>query len=209
VSGRLSTSKIDEQLIGAIANGDIRPNEPLIEVDLASRFGVSRTLVRESLQRLSVDDLIVRRKRGWAVREHNSEEIRASYEVRAIIEGGAARLAATRATDADLAEIKRIYEVIVANTHDPSVRVELNQAFHGAIARAAGNEQLRQFAERQNRYYFNRRVAALYTADEYRKSAAGHLAILRMLEVHDPDGAETAARLHVDEALSVLVRLVP
>src|SRR3978361_1268708 len=80
-----------EENRGAIVEGKIRPNERLIEADLAERLEVSRTPVRESMQRLAADGLVISRRRGWAVREHSPQEIQEIYEVRAALEGYAAR----------------------------------------------------------------------------------------------------------------------
>src|SRR6266513_835967 len=78
-----TSDDVFERLRLAIVTGEIRPNTPLIEVDLAEALGVSRTPIRESLQRLAADELIVQRKRGWAVREYSPQEIQEAYEVRA------------------------------------------------------------------------------------------------------------------------------
>src|ERR1700728_2381464 len=88
-SGGLVAKPVDvyERIRLAIVSGDIRPNEPLIENDLAEALGVSRTPIRESLQRLAADDLIVTRKRGWAVKEYTTNEIRENFEIRSGLEG--------------------------------------------------------------------------------------------------------------------------
>ena len=81
-----------------IISGKIRPNSRLIEAELADFYDVSRTPVREALQRLYENKLINRIKSGWVVREYSLDEIKEIYEVRAALEGFAARLAAERAT---------------------------------------------------------------------------------------------------------------
>ena len=108
--GRTSTTsdEVYEKLRLAIVTGEIRPNAPLIEVDLANALNVSRTPIRESLQRLAADQLVVPRKRGWAVKEYSAQEIQESYEVRAALEGYAARLAATRASDGEIAAMRSL-----------------------------------------------------------------------------------------------------
>ena len=68
-----------------IVRGRLRPNERLIEAELADRLAVSRTPVRESLQRLAADGLVVSRRRGWVVYEHTPDEIREIYEIRSAL----------------------------------------------------------------------------------------------------------------------------
>src|SRR5438128_2769055 len=119
---------IYEALRRAIVTGEIRPNQPLIELDLAAQLGVSRTPVRESLQRLATAGLVVPRKRGWAVREFTTDEIRQNAEVRLALEGYAAGLAATRASAAQIAELKAIHEQRLAlRSSDEEMRVRTNR----------------------------------------------------------------------------------
>ena len=82
------------QLQRAIVQGQLRPNQRLIEAELAETLDVSRTPVREALQRLAFDGLVSRHRRGWVVREHGVDEIKDIYACRAALEGYAARLAA-------------------------------------------------------------------------------------------------------------------
>src|SRR5436190_22723903 len=92
------TEAIYEQLRSEIVRGQLRPNERLVEAEIAERLQVSRTPVRESLQRLAADGLVVSRRRGWVVYEHTIDQIRDIYETRIALEGYATRLAAERAT---------------------------------------------------------------------------------------------------------------
>ncbi len=99
--------KVYQSLRRMVLLGEIRPNERLVETELASRLQVSRTPVREALQRLASDGLIVSRLPGWVVYEHSPMEIRDLYEARVALEGYAARLAALRAPGQ---EVERIAE---------------------------------------------------------------------------------------------------
>ena len=93
------TSDAYHRLRTEIIQGKIRPNERLIAADLAERLAISRTPVREALQLLASEGLVVGVKRGYVVRDHTAAEIRQIYEVRAALEGMAARLVAERAND--------------------------------------------------------------------------------------------------------------
>src|SRR5699024_7509254 len=120
------------------------------------------TPVREGLQRLSADGLLVRRKRGWAVREFTPVEIRENYEVRAALEGLAARFAAERGTDEELQHIMALHEG--RQSLDPSQsgqRLSTNRNFHDAIFAAAHNDRLRHMIHLAGNFYLTRRVAIL------------------------------------------------
>lgn len=83
----LLADDVHRQLREDILLGWLRPRDHLVEVDLADRLQVSRTPVRESLQRLAADGLIVSHRRRWVVYEHTLAEIADIYEVRMALEG--------------------------------------------------------------------------------------------------------------------------
>ena len=192
-----------------IVHGVLRPNERLVEVELAERLGVSRTPVRESLQRLVLEGLVRRNRAGWVVHEHSPEEIRAIYEVRAALEGYAAFLAAGRATEEELAALDAIYPAgDEAFELEPDLQVELNERFHDGVIAAAGNPRLLQLSRAGRQYYFNHRIARRYDAEETRRSIDGHRRILAALVRGDAAAAEAQAREHVDYALAIVLTKV-
>jgi len=200
-----------ERLREDIVTGRARPNERLIEVELADRLQVSRTPIREGLQRLAAEGLVVSRRRGWVVLEHTGAEIRQIYEARAALEGYCARLAAERATEAQLKDIASVHrgdpKRIVKSSRQHLV--EVNDRFHDAIIAAAHNERLADMIRRNRTYYFTFRIAQLYTDDEADASIAGHRAIVRALLQHDSNRAEREMRAHIDLALAVILAKLP
>jgi len=194
-----------ERLREAILTGRARPNERLIEAELADRLQVSRTPIRESLQRLAAEGLVVSRRRGWVVLEHTSVEIREIYEARAALEGYCARLAAQRATDAQLKEIASLHHPKRNLKSSRQHLVEINDGFHDAILAAAQNERLADMIRRNRTYYFTFRIAQLYSDEEADASIAGHQAIVRALLQRDANRAEREMRAHIDLALAVIL----
>jgi DNA-binding GntR family transcriptional regulator len=198
------STEVYESIRRSIVEGEIRPNERLIEAELAERLDVSRTPVRESMQRLATDGLVISRRRGWVVREHSPQEISEIYEVRAALEGYAARLAAERATDDEIAEIVRIHVTYVAELENTSRDhlLEHNDEFHDAVIRASKNARLAEQIVRNTAFYFVHRIAGFWSDDEVRVSIAGHQELVDALVARDPDAAERAARLGVLSGLS-------
>lgn len=187
-----------------IVRGVLRPNEPLVEDEIAERLTVSRTPVRESLHRLATDGLIVSRRRRWLVYEHGPEEIREIYETRAALEGYAARLACERADDAQLAAIAAARERIAAPASgDDGVR--LNEYFHDLIVDAARNTRLARLIRQGRVYFFNYRIATLYTADEVAEYARQHLGLIDAVCARDAAAAEALTREHVAHALHLII----
>ncbi|MFV0281173.1 MAG: GntR family transcriptional regulator [Rhodoblastus sp.] len=198
-TGALTVDDVYERLRLAIVTGELRPNEPLIELDLAEALKVSRTPVRESLQRLGVEGHATPRKRGWAVREYSSAEIEQNFEVRTALEGYAARLAATRASADELALIDAVqHERDLAHAPTIEFRVASNRAFHDAIIAAAHNERLSEAIFRAGQFYFNQRIAGLTTEGEFKANQADHGRVVRALAARDAAGAEEAMRAHIE-----------
>ena len=201
------TREAYERLRAEIVRGEIRPNQRLIAADLAERLEISRTPIREALQLLESDGLVEVAKRGYVVREHTSEEIREIYEVRAGLEGMAVRLAAERATDAQLQAIVDLHadDTTLANSARDHL-VEVNAAFHDAIVQAAGNARLERLIRANSEHFFNHGIAQLYSDEEARASVTGHGEIVAALTARDGDAAERAARRHVLQALEATLR---
>jgi DNA-binding GntR family transcriptional regulator len=192
----------------AIVLGNMRPNERLVESELATALKVSRTPVREGLQRLAAEGLIRSVRRGWVVRELSLDEVREIYEVREALEGFAARLAAQRAT---LAHLRKLEQIIERRNRTPVPQrrrelVSTNDLFHQTVFRASGNERLCREIVRTSEYYFNMRVASLYTDEEMAASACQHSDLVEALRNHDRDRAEQITRDHVRDALAAILR---
>ncbi len=198
------STEVYESIRRSIVEGEIRPNQRLIEAELAERLDVSRTPVRESMQRLAADGLVLSRRRGWVVREHSPQEIRDIYEVRAALEGYAARLAAERATDEEIAEIVRIHETYIAELENTSRDhlLEHNDEFHNAVIAASRNARLAEQIVRNTAFYFVHRIAGFWSDDEVRVSIAGHQELVNALVARDPEAAQDAAQRGVLSGLS-------
>jgi len=200
------TDGLYERLRQAIVSGDLRPNQRLIEVELAQRLQVSRTPVREALQRLALDGLVLSHRRGWIVREHTAAEIEEIYECRMALEGYAARLAAERATPDQVAALEEILHRGRDDLGPPKDwMVPVNDAFHNGVIEAAQNTMLADLCIRSRLYYFNSQIALLYTAEQAAESRRQHYGLVEAIRERDGGKAESLAREHVATALKVLI----
>jgi DNA-binding GntR family transcriptional regulator len=205
--GASRSDNVYERLREAIVTGRARPNERLVEAELAERLEVSRTPIREGLKKLAAEGLVISRRRGWIVREHTSDEIREIYEARSALEGYCARLAAQRGTEAEIQGIVALHRGEDMGTLQSSRErlVQLNDLFHEAIISAAHNERLVNIVRTNRHYYFNFKIASLYTDEEAEASIAGHEAIICALLDRDPERTEREMRRHIDLALTVML----
>jgi DNA-binding GntR family transcriptional regulator len=145
--------------------------------------------------------------RFFAVTTHKSpsSKVHAIFESRAAIEGATARLAARRIT-AD--QRKKLAAAIEAMEPGATLkRAELNRInneFHGLIVHIADNPFLAQFHERTLFYYWMLRIPIMFAADQLAATNAQHRRILDALVRKDEEGAERAAREHVETTMNIV-----
>ena len=191
---------IADALEGMIFDGTFSDGERLDEVQLAKRFDVSRTPVREALQRLAQSGLVEQfPRRGVFVRQPGPVELIEMFEVMAELEGACARLAASRITDAALRDLHatnaRCNAAVEAGDSDGYYRE--NETFHAIIYRQAGNGYLEQECLRLHRRLQPFRRIQLRLRGRLKQSMAEHEAIVAALEDGDGDRAANAIRAHV------------
>ncbi|MGB0440452.1 MAG: GntR family transcriptional regulator, partial [Paracoccaceae bacterium] len=120
-------------ILDAIDVGVFRPGDRLVESDLADRFGVSRTPIREALQRLETQSLLTRDGRSLIVASLDHSQMADLYAVRTELEGLAARLAARHATEEEV----QVLADMVTDDHDllgdPGALARANRRFHKMI----------------------------------------------------------------------------
>ncbi|MBU0723983.1 MAG: GntR family transcriptional regulator [Alphaproteobacteria bacterium] len=170
-----------------------RPGQKVNEVELADRMGVSRTPVREALNRLVRDGFMTFvPNKGFYAREISPDTVRDLYELRAAIEHSAFRLACQRGSDAEIEAAARIWEKAVTRKRAGLLQdmSEADEAFHLAIARLSQNVQIVDALERLNaRIRFFRRTD-METTMRRTETFGEHERIIDHLRRRDPAGAD-------------------
>ncbi len=185
-----------------ILSGNLRPGTHLVEAKLAARLAVSRGTVREALKILIADGLVREESRqGAFVLSLSPNDVREIYDVRAAVEGRAARLLAMRSEPELLAPLAQTLEAIAlaeGSRDRRSLRSE-DLAFHAQICELTGNARLLEI--------FNRYVPViqmLLTYDQLvpyaEASAEEHRRILKAITSGDADGAQRAVVEHCERA---------
>jgi DNA-binding GntR family transcriptional regulator len=196
-----------EYLGRAILNGALRPNERLVEQAVAEFYGVSRTPVREALRRLAGDGLVDDTSRGLIVKEFSVEEFADMCAVREVLEGMAARQAATLRSDVDLIAMQQIIEALEDATisRNLSLMIELSLALHETVDEAARNKYLSKQL-RHVRSFINRfQESTLGDPLIQRHALDEHRALVDAIVAQDPDCAEQVATKHFRQI--ALIRL--
>ncbi|WP_136636028.1 GntR family transcriptional regulator [Pseudooceanicola onchidii] len=191
---------IAEELEERIFDGTFANGDRLDEVRLADQFGVSRTPLREALQRLSRSGLVeLIPRRGAFVRQPGPVELLELFEAMAEIEGVCGRLASKRITDAALADLhdanRRCMAAIEAQ--DPDAYYRENERFHMIIYQQSGNSFLAGEAQALHRRLKPFRRHQLRLRGRMAQSMREHEAIVEALEQGQADVAMQALRAHV------------
>jgi len=199
-------SQTYQRLIAELRRGSIAPGDRLVEAELAVRLGVSRTPVREAIRQLEAEGLVVHMARqGATVRALDYAEVMELYEMRAVLEGTAARLASRAASDIELDELESLNEELVA-TADPLLAANLNRQFHANLLEAAKNRFLRRsMVALQNTLMI---LGPTTLADENRANQAcdEHRQVLQAMRARAGTAAEDAMRQHIEASQRVRLR---
>jgi len=196
------------RLLDEIRTGALAPGARLRETDLAGRLGTSRTPVREAIRQLEADGLVTHLPRqGATLRRLDPPEVIELYEMRAVLEGTTARLAARVVTAVELAELHAINAALATAAPGPAAQ-DLNRQFHRALLDGARNRFLVKTMAALHKTLLILGPTTL--ADPVRASDAvtEHAAVLAALASGDGAGAEAAMHAHVQAALAVRLRAV-
>jgi DNA-binding GntR family transcriptional regulator len=206
--------EILERLRGLILTGEYGPEERLIEEQLAQRLGVSRTPVRQALTMLEAEGLVeIAPNRGATVCSFSIEDVRDIYDLRAVLEGHAARRATGRIEGGELERMRKLAREMEGlagrfDDHEEEIRVlvALNQEFHGTIVEASRNRRLQRLINRTVEIPLMFKAFFWYTPHERAISNQYHRRILEALEKGDADRAEIIMREHVYEGRNFVIR---
>lgn len=201
-----ASDHIADTLREAIVDGLLPSGEIMRQDEIAARFHVSKIPVREALKRLEAEGLVTFiRNRGAIVASLSTAEILEYVEIRALLEEKAARLAAAKMSDANLA-IARASLAAFGAENRASRWGELNWAFHSSLYADAERPillaEIRALYDKVERYV----RALLSVTSEMPKTQREHQAILDAFARRDPDAAASLTRAHVLDAGTTLVK---
>ncbi|WP_128254456.1 GntR family transcriptional regulator [Falsirhodobacter deserti] len=188
-------------IIAAIEGGTYKPGDRLVESELAERLGVSRTPVREALQRLETQSMLVRDGRSLIVAALDHNQLAEFYAVRAELEGLAARLAARHARDEEITVLRRMVEEDRSLLGgDPQLLSRANRRFHKQIHLASHNRFLVQQLGLLQRSMALMAGTSLAAEGRDGSAMAEHDAIVAAIEARDGEAADEALRMHISRA---------
>ena len=215
------TSRLYEQIVQqieeSIVKGDLKPGDQLpAERDLAQRFGVSRTAVREAVKALREKGLVEAYSgRGTFVTDGTRNAVRQSLdlmsrmgqqegsthlaEVRAILEPEIAALAAQRIQESELTTMREAVAVMDKAGQDPDAYIEADLDFHLALAEAAANPLILSLIDSIVGLLREQRLRIFKVSGGPERGQVHHKQILEAIEARDADKARDAMRAHLEQ----------
>jgi DNA-binding GntR family transcriptional regulator len=208
-------NRILERLRRLILEGEYGPDERLVEGQLAKRLGVSRTPIRQALTMLEAEGLVeITPNKGAVVCSFSVEDVWDIYDLRAVLEGHAARRAAGRIREEELSRLRDVVEAMETISpvrfadrgEESRWLVAANQEFHGTIVAASRNGRLGKLIRRTVEVPLVFKAFFWYTPYERAISNHYHRQILKALESADGERAEILMREHIYEGRDFVIK---
>ena len=201
--------KILETIRDAILKGTMKPGERVSEPDLAERFGISRTPIREAFRQLESEGYLhVVPRKGAVVASLSERDIEEFYAIKIILEGFAARMAAEKLTEKDLERLETINERLqkIASEGDVKNFFRVHNEFHEVFIKAAGNEKLYDMINQLVMKFKRLRLASLSQPGRMAVSVEDHRDMIEAFKNHDGERADSLVRHAATIGADVLIQ---
>ncbi len=203
----LPAQSVADWLREGIRRGRFVPGQRLVEADITQATGASRSKVREALQRLESEGLVlIEEFKGASVRRVNLEELRQIYRARIALEGISARDFAMRASPEQRARLAELMDELDSAVADgaPDRFNGLNAEWHKLIIEGAGNELVAGILGRLNIPIQRMLFESLYNIERLKAANSGHHAVTAAILAGDGEAAEAALRQHIDDGSATI-----
>jgi DNA-binding GntR family transcriptional regulator len=190
--------KAYETIFSAIQSGTLRPGSRIREAELTLSLGMSRTPLREALQRLQSEGLIIlEAQRGIRIVKLTRQELTELFTAREWAEGAAASLAANYASQAEIEMLRHILALEEAVADNPAAGARYNRKLHATIHESSRNRYLIGHLQALNALLALAGESTRRSAGRYQEALNEHRALIEAIESRNPDLAERRAREHI------------
>ncbi len=201
--------KIVDYLKESIIKGYLKPGERIAEPELAERFGVSRTPVREALRQLASEGfLIILPRKGATVSPITDKDVQEFYAIKSLLEGYAARIACKRMSDRDIKRMEELNEQMRALAEKEDVKnfFKCDNRFHDIFLKACGNDKLYNLVHSLVQQFERFRITALSVPGRMRDSVRQHEEIIEAFKRGDEERVEKLVKANAEKGAEILVQ---
>jgi len=196
------SDRVYEILSQQIINHKLKPGSRLREKQLAEQFGVSRTPLRDALNRLAQDGFVtIEPRKGASIKEFNIDDVREVYDIRMALEGLAARLAATKP---DIRQLEKLKAQFVKSDTRTLLRADTD--LHDLVVSSSGYKKLEGILNNIYNLIQAFRAAGYASKKRSTKASSDHLKIIKAIMDHDQEAAENLMRNHIEKTKQEILR---
>jgi DNA-binding GntR family transcriptional regulator len=200
--------KILEHIRDAIISGSLKAGSKVSEPELADRYGISRTPIREAFRQLESEGyLTVIPRRGAVVSEFSQKDVEDFYAIKSILEGYAAREACNKLTckELDKLQANNVKLSELADQNDIKTFFKIHNTFHDMFIKAADNERLRELITSVETRFQRLRFMSLSLPGRMKISVQEHGKIIEAVRRKDAEAAEMLVRKNAEYGGRVLL----
>ena len=201
--------KILEMIRDAILKGTMKPGERVSEPELAERFGISRTPIREAFRQLESEGYLeVIPRKGAVVASLSERDIEEFYAIKILLEGFAAKMAAEKLTVKDIDRLESINERLKKLAADGDVKsfFRVHNEFHDLFIKASGNDKLYEMINQLVMRFKRLRLASLSQPGRMEISVEEHCNMIEAFKSHDGERADSLVRHAATIGAGVLIQ---
>ena len=210
---RLSTKDfVYQEIKRKIITSELKPSEPINEIKTASELGISRTPLREALQRLEIEELIIRQTNGrLKVAPISIQEAKEIYNVRALLEGLIVKEAAVKVNEDDIQKLQ-LYTNLLNEAAENDRRddvVNYGSEIHAFLYQISGNHTavkiLKNMNDKISRY---RRLGPKDSITRSKEAASEHKKLTEAIVERNPINAEKLMKEHINNSLTAALESI-
>ena len=201
--------KIVDYLKESIIKGYLKPGERIAEPELAEKFGVSRTPVREALRQLESEGfLTVLPRKGATVSPITDKDVQEFYAIKSLLEGYAARIACERMAERDIRKMEELNEQMrtFAEKEDVKSFFRCDNRFHDVFLKACGNDKLYNLVHSLVQQFERFRITALSVPGRMKDSVRQHEEIIDAFRKRDAERVERLVKANAEKGAEILVQ---
>ena len=207
----LLSQKVYRVLKTEIVKGFLGPGTKLFEDKIAAQMGVSRTPVREAIQKLAAEGCIkIAPNQTLIVTEISLEDIKEVLQIRGVLEGLAARMAAKKINRREIEELEKIVTqmgLYVTKKHLTSY-CKVDDEFHNLILNVCGNKWIINIRDNLGNFIYRYRIRSLSIPGRLKHSLEEHRKIMESLKKHNSEDADRLSQIHMENTVINILKNV-
>lgn len=200
----LLNEKVYRILKEKIIKGTLKSGTKILESEIAKQMGVSRTPIREAIRKLDVDGLVIMNpNRGVQVIDFLIEDLREVLQIRELLEGFAAYIAAKKISDKEIIKLEEIIKKMrnEAAKGNIAAYTDLNSQFHNVILELSENKRLIRLCNSLSGHEYKFKIEALTLVERLKYSIEEHIKILEALKKRNSIEAKSLTQSHIENVL--------